>query len=676
MFKNIKLNNIIETNDQKLRPLKLLFKIQFGQNVRFRNKLIKNWIKNTKNYKRRRQIGFVKPPHPRYHYKRLRPSLKFYRLIFLKFKPYNFLKIKFFFGHIGWLKNSRNKKKKISLKKKKISFKKKKISFKILDPEEFDMQELLIQKENFLSKNPNPKVPYHHRNSRERKFVNQQSNFERRRRQRVIQKIKREYFFKLLVLKSYEPRYNLRGRIFFVNSWINFFHKFNLKKLKTTVSKNNFFNSDLKKFIKCWKNLLDQKIFCIYSLYSFYVFKSVFLKKKKQKKHLYFYNKDNILLISISYNHFSFFINLLYILKLFFNENLLRLYKKKENKKIFLRMSEGDRLKNLKNNIKVIEKKICELLELKKKKREKMKKKKAYKKAKALEKASKKTIKIKYIKKTNFLKFKNKTFFHIFYFYCFFIYFKKYNLSCLQELRKNIFSKLLSNQILRNNLERISFFNFILENNLSIALNSPLEKQKFAQILSFQKSKKNNFNEISYFFRKTILNFFSKEKTKTLKTNSVDRISFLLYKLINKNKNKKHWKLFFVLKKKQKVSELYTKKNYLRDLYLWLFLKNSFNKIIYRKLFNPYNVWLFFINYALNYYLFSKLYFVFLNYFFYIIFQKFNKISNILKLNKLELCYDFIKLKDNSRYHLGIRPHTFVTTFNRRVKKGSLLKKF
>lgn len=109
---------------------------------------------------------------------------------------------------------------------------------------------------------------------------------------------------------------------------------------------------------------------------------------------------------------------------------------------------------------------------------------------------------------------------------------------------------------------------------------------------------------------------------------------------------------------------------FLKNFYTWIFVKNLFNKTIYNKLFNPYNIWLFFFNYALNYYLLSKLYFLFLNYFFYIIFQKFVQISHTLKLKKLELCYDFIKLRDNSRYHLGIRPHTFVTTFNRRVKKG------
>ena len=132
--------------------------------------------------------------------------------------------------------------------------------------------------------------------------------------------------------------------------------------------------------------------------------------------------------------------------------------------------------------------------------------------------------------------------------------------------------------------------------------------------------------------------------------------------------------LFLVFKQNLNKFCLKTKNNiefFLKSLYLWFFIKNSFNKIIYRKLFNPYNVWLFFINYALNYYLFSKLYFVFLNYFFYIIFQKFSQISNILKLNKFELTYDIIKLGDNSRYYLGIRPHTFVTTFNRRAKRES-----
>jgi len=129
MLKVLKLNKTTESDFQKLRPLMLWFKIQFGQNAQFKNKLIKNWIKNTKSFKRRRKTGLVNPPHPRYHYKRLRSSLKFYKFMFLKYKPFKFLKTRFFFGNFGWFKKNLNLKfsrnKQIALLHNKLNRKKK-----------------------------------------------------------------------------------------------------------------------------------------------------------------------------------------------------------------------------------------------------------------------------------------------------------------------------------------------------------------------------------------------------------------------------------------------------------------------------------------------------------------------------------------------------------------------
>jgi ribosomal protein S3 len=42
----------------------------------------------------------------------------------------------------------------------------------------------------------------------------------------------------------------------------------------------------------------------------------------------------------------------------------------------------------------------------------------------------------------------------------------------------------------------------------------------------------------------------------------------------------------------------------------------------------------------------------------------------MLRLKNLELSYDIIKYRDNTKYHLGISPQLFITTFNRRFKKG------
>ena len=78
----------------------------------------------------------------------------------------------------------------------------------------------------------------------------------------------------------------------------------------------------------------------------------------------------------------------------------------------------------------------------------------------------------------------------------------------------------------------------------------------------------------------------------------------------------------------------------------------------------------FFFNYSINFYLFFKLNYIFINHFFYIIHQKFRKLSSILHLKGFEFCYDLIKWRDNTRYDVGINPRLFVQTFNNRIKKG------
>lgn len=128
---------------------------------------------------------------------------------------------------------------------------------------------------------------------------------------------------------------------------------------------------------------------------------------------------------------------------------------------------------------------------------------------------------------------------------------------------------------------------------------------------------------------------------------------------------------FYVFKERLKIIKK-DKKNFLSFLFAWFLHKKSFNVYIKRQLLKPYNVWIFFINYSLNYYLFAKLYFAFLTYLFYIISQKFMKLTMIFKLKGYEILFDLMKQKDHSRYHLGVRPHTFFTTFSRRIKKGLL----
>ncbi|MBV36171.1 MAG: hypothetical protein CMP47_12090 [Rickettsiales bacterium] len=148
-----------------------------------------------------------------------------------------------------------------------------------------------------------------------------------------------------------------------------------------------------------------------------------------------------------------------------------------------------------------------------------------------------------------------------------------------------------------------------------------------------------------------------------------------IQKKFNKKKNTKLSYFVTNFSLKTKKFKLYFRK-YLSKFYLWLICKKRFNEAIFRGIRRPYNVWIFFFNYSMHYYLLAKLIFVFIHYLFYIISQKFMKIAFKLRLKGFELAYDLIKYKDNSRYHLGIRPELFVTTFNRRIKKGFTAKKF
>ena len=460
MIKYNSLFNITNENITKLRPLSPVFKIQFGQEIKtikHRGKLVKTWIRNTCFYKRRRKAGLIIPSKAKYHCKRARSSLKLYKVTYLKFN-----------------------------------------TFPLVD---FHAKILLTNK-NWLQKMLKPSCKEHIKFLKLKKILKS-----KKRRQRKIN-------FNLVVNIPKKRFRRLRGKISFVNIWITFFHKYNLRKLRLTISRKNFLKLD--NFIYHWKNILDQKMFSLYFLYSFYVFKIAF-SKKRGKKFTYFNSKNDYLLINVSYTHIIFFLLYIYSFKTFLNICLLKL---------------------------------------------------------------------------------------------------QLNLTCEKKdslIRKKPF---FINQIL------------LLEDR---KISSKIKKSHLKQNYKFSLLKPKKF------------------------LNS---------------------KTFLVLKEKTYNFALANNKFLLKHLYAWLFFKNSFNKVVYKKLFHSYNVWIFYINYALNYYLLSKLYFVFLNYFFFIIFRKFVQIGNILKLKKFELCYDFIKLRDNSRYHLGIRPHAFVTTFNRRIKKGSLLEKF
>lgn len=93
------------------------------------------------------------------------------------------------------------------------------------------------------------------------------------------------------------------------------------------------------------------------------------------------------------------------------------------------------------------------------------------------------------------------------------------------------------------------------------------------------------------------------------------------------------------------------------------------------EIYKLYRVWIFFINYAVNFYVYFKLYYMFINHIFNFLYREFSKLAAILRLTHFEFCYDLVKWKDNTRYYLGIDPRIFVKTFNNRIKKGFRLTK-
>ena len=420
--------NITDENVIQLRPLSPLFKIQFGQEIKTkksRGKLIKTWIRNTRFYKRRRKAGLIIPSKAKYHCKRARSSLKLYKVTYLKFN-----------------------------------------TFPLVD---FHAKFLLIH-QNWLRKMLRPSCIVDIKHSKLKKILKS-----KKRRQRS------KPFLNIITAIPKKRTRRLRGKISFVNIWITFFHKYNLRKLRLTVSRKNF--TKLNNFIYHWKNILDQKVFSLYFLYSFYIFRTAFVKKRG-RNFASFTSKDSFLLVNISYTQIVFFLLYIYFFHIFINISLLKL---------------------------------------------------------------------------------------------------QLNLTIDKE---------------------------------SLFLN---KKKTFINKINFLEDKKPNIHSLS-------------SKKGYLKQNCN---SFLL-----KRKTFVNLQKFYVLKEKNYSSVLNNNKFLLKHLYAWLFFKNGFNKVVYKKLFHSYNVWIFYLNYALNYYLLSKLYFVFLNYFFFIIFRKFAQIGNILKLKKFELLFN------------------------------------
>ena len=189
------------------------------------------------------------------------------------------------------------------------------------------------------------------------------------------------------------------------------------------------------------------------------------------------------------------------------------------------------------------------------------------------------------------------------------------------------------------------------ENQIIARANSALEQKRFSLSLE------------NYFYEKKLL--------------CVKKLFFRFYnKTITRKMTKIRLKEIKVNSKKIEINSGEVFKLYFKRIYDYIFYKKTLLLEKNKKMIKPYNMWFFHVNYSLKYYILLKFSFMFLNYLFYFIYEKFSRLSNILRLKGFELCYNIVKYKDNSRYYLGIKPELFVTTFNRRVRKGFLFQKY
>jgi hypothetical protein len=174
--------------------------------------------------------------------------------------------------------------------------------------------------------------------------------------------------------------------------------------------------------------------------------------------------------------------------------------------------------------------------------------------------------------------------------------------------------KLLRNTNLKNIF--IIFFRFIFLNNLTIFNNN-----KF--IIFFKYSKLLKFN---YFFN-----------------------TYKFFYNILKHKTFKNW---------LKVKFYYNLK--------FLNMHHSYNMLI-----------VFYINFIFKKYLFLKIFNIYLNFIIYFLHSKFLYLKNNLNyFSNIEIYYDLIKYKDNSKFFIAITPKNLIMTINRRYKKGLKYQKY
>ena len=228
---------------------------------------------------------------------------------------------------------------------------------------------------------------------------------------------------------------------------------------------------------------------------------------------------------------------------------------------------------------------------------------------------------------------------------------------------------------------QISFYLLILKNYIeSIQYNflKLIDKKKFAKIYNTNIIKKidsiniindNNNNIVKkrnkdILFISSLRNIISVLVLKETENEKNLNLKILTFKDIYFFQ-KKSFKFLFFYKK-----SFFSLKSLNKKFFLWLFLKINVNKIISYVMFQSYNIWIFFFNYFVNFYLLYKLFSLVLTYFFFIFYRTFIKLLNILKLKGFEISYDLIKYRHDTRAFLGIKPKLFVKTLNVRLKRG------
>ena len=114
---------------------------------------------------------------------------------------------------------------------------------------------------------------------------------------------------KKIILKK-KKTFKLGGNVTFFNSWILFFHSFNLKQLYSTCTKNLYLH--IKKNFIYWSFVQRQQKYSIYFWYNFYNFRCTFSKIRRFKSSLILNlgkaNNSSKLLITISFNNIFCFI--------------------------------------------------------------------------------------------------------------------------------------------------------------------------------------------------------------------------------------------------------------------------------------------------------------------------------------------------------------------------------